>query len=132
MNIGCFSDNWKPSFLPRLIFNWRSFSRRVTVRWWRQWAKIQVLTNQNSRNRWYQIVRGTVWVLRMCDTYRVLKKIDTATFWKRLEVFTNSPVLLSGQPIHENHKIQHLNLIYFLINKFPSFTNFYLFHKGNA
>ena len=26
-------DNWKPSFLPRLIFNWRRFSRRVTARW---------------------------------------------------------------------------------------------------
>ena len=26
-------DNWKPSFLPRLIFNWRTFSRRVTAPW---------------------------------------------------------------------------------------------------
>ena len=42
---GCLCDNWKPSFLPHLIFNWRTFSRRVTARWWRQWAKNQVLTN---------------------------------------------------------------------------------------
>ena len=39
---GCLCDNWKPSFLPRLIFNWRTFSRRVTARWWRQWAKNQI------------------------------------------------------------------------------------------
>ena len=57
---GCFCDNWKTSFLPRLIFNWRTFSRRLTARWWRQWAKIQVSTNQTSRNRWCQIVRDTV------------------------------------------------------------------------
>ena len=30
---GCLSDNWKPSFLPLLLFNWRTFSRRVTARW---------------------------------------------------------------------------------------------------
>ena len=57
---GCLCDNWKPSFLHLLIFNWRIFSRRVTARWWRQWAKNQVLTKQNSRNRWCQIVRQTV------------------------------------------------------------------------
>ena len=27
-------DNWKTSFSPLLIFGWRTFSRRVTVRWW--------------------------------------------------------------------------------------------------
>ena len=57
---GCFCDNWKPSFLLRLIFNWHTLSRRVTALWWRQWAKIQVSTNQNSRNWWCQIVRDTV------------------------------------------------------------------------
>ena len=30
---GCLSDSWKPSFLPLLIFDWRTFSRRVTA-WW--------------------------------------------------------------------------------------------------
>ena len=29
----CLCDNWKSRFLPRLIFNWRIFSRRVTTRW---------------------------------------------------------------------------------------------------
>ena len=48
-----------PVFFPRLIFNWRTFLRRVRAHWWRQWEKIQVSTNQNSRNRWCQIVRGT-------------------------------------------------------------------------
>ena len=45
-------DNWKPSFLLRLLFKWRTFSRRVPACWLRQWAKNQVLTNQNSKNRW--------------------------------------------------------------------------------
>ena len=26
---GCLCDNWKPSFLPRFIFNWRAFLKRV-------------------------------------------------------------------------------------------------------
>ena len=29
----CLCGNWKHSFLTRLIFNWRTFSRRVTARW---------------------------------------------------------------------------------------------------
>ena len=41
--------------------HWCTFSKRVTARWWRQWAKNQVSTNQNSRNRWCQIVRQTIW-----------------------------------------------------------------------
>ena len=45
----------KPSFLPRLILNWRTYSRRVAARWSHGWAKNQVSTNQNSRNRWCQI-----------------------------------------------------------------------------
>ena len=39
-------DNLKSSFLPRLIFIWRTFSRRVTARWWRQWDKNQVLNQK--------------------------------------------------------------------------------------
>ena len=57
---GCFCENWKPRLLPRFTYNWSTFLRRVKARWWCQWAKMQVPTNQNSRNRWYQIVRGTV------------------------------------------------------------------------
>ena len=30
---GCLCDNWKPCFLPLLIFDWHTFSRRVTT-WW--------------------------------------------------------------------------------------------------
>ena len=60
---GClWCDSWKPSFLPLLIFDWRTFSRRVLARWWRQSAKNQVSTNQNSRNRWRLIVRHTIWL----------------------------------------------------------------------
>ena len=57
---GCLCDNWKASFLPRLIFNWRTFSRRVTARWSCGWGKNQVKTNQNSRNCWSLIARQTI------------------------------------------------------------------------
>ena len=67
---GCLCDNLKPSFLTLLIINWRTFSRRVTARWWRQWAKNQVLTNHNSRNRCCQILRRTIWIVR---TFMVLE-----------------------------------------------------------
>ena len=58
---GCLCGKWEASFLPLLVFNWRTFSRWITARWWRQWAKNQVLTNRNSRNRWCHIVRRTMW-----------------------------------------------------------------------
>ena len=58
---GCLCDNWKPNFFLRLLFNWRTFSRRVTARWSRGRAKSKVSTNQNSRNTWCQIVRRTTW-----------------------------------------------------------------------
>ena len=38
---GCLCDNSKLSFFPRLIFNWRTFSTRVTARWWRHKQKIK-------------------------------------------------------------------------------------------
>ena len=44
----CLVDKLISSFFPRLSFNWRTFLRRVTKRWWRGWAKNQVWTNQNS------------------------------------------------------------------------------------
>ena len=37
--LGSLCDNWKPWFLPCLIFNWRAFSRRVTACWWGQCAR---------------------------------------------------------------------------------------------
>ena len=61
INRGCLCENWKPSFLLLLIFDWCTFSRRVTAPWRRQSAKKQVSTNQNSRNRWCLIVRRTIW-----------------------------------------------------------------------
>ena len=59
----CLCYNYTPSFLPLLIFDWRTFSRRVTARWWRQSLKKPVSTNQNSRNRWCLIVRCTICLL---------------------------------------------------------------------
>ena len=64
---GCLYDNWKSSFFPVLIFHWRTFLRRVTARWWRQSAKYQVWTNQNSRNRWCLIVGRTICVVAILE-----------------------------------------------------------------
>ena len=58
---GCLCDNWKPSFLPPIIFNWSIFSRQVTARWSRGWVKNQVSPNQDLRNRWPLIARQTIW-----------------------------------------------------------------------
>ena len=66
------------SFLPLPILDWRTFSRRITARWWRQWAKSQVWTNQNSRNRWCLIVRRTKWIL---DPTRALTSASRGKFW---------------------------------------------------
>ena len=57
---GGLCDSWKPKFLLCFIFDWRTFSRRVTGRWRRQWVKNQGLTNQNLRNRWCLIVRRII------------------------------------------------------------------------
>ena len=75
---GCLCDNWQPSFLLLLILDWRTFSRRVTTRWWRQWAKTQVPTNQNWRNRWCLIVRPTMCIL---EPTRALKFASRGKFW---------------------------------------------------
>ena len=47
---GCLCDNWKPKFLLLLIFDWRTFSKRVTAGWRRHTPSVknQVSTNQNS------------------------------------------------------------------------------------
>ena len=58
MQTGCVCDNWKPSFLPRLIFNWPTFLKQVSM-FLASVRKNQVSTNQNSSNRWCQIVGGT-------------------------------------------------------------------------
>ena len=60
---GYLCENLKHSFLPCLIFNWCTFSRWVTARWWRQSAKNQVSTNQNSRDKWCHIV--TYYMLKL-------------------------------------------------------------------
>ena len=94
---GCLCDNWKPSFWPLLIFNWRTFSRRVTARWWRQRAKNQVLINQNSRNRWYLIVKRTI-----CIFLRL--KISDSKWVRRLFFTIHNFILTSeyfyGRLIH--------------------------------
>ena len=39
MKRSCVCENWKAGFLPRLLFNWCTFSIRVTARWSPGWAK---------------------------------------------------------------------------------------------
>ena len=67
-----------PAFLPLLILDWRTFSGRVTTRWWSQWAKNQVSANQNSRNRWCLIARRTICIL---EPTRVLTSASRVKFW---------------------------------------------------
>ena len=76
--------------------DWRTFSRRVTAPWWRQWAKSQVLTNQNSKNRWCQIVRWTNWqrlqvygfneIMRR-EVQRSSSRLDYRGMWSLLRNF---------------------------------------------
>ena len=94
----CLCDNWKSSFLARLIFNWRTFSRRITASWSRRWAKSadQVLTNHNLRNSWCQIVRRTIRIgLKLscwwgCIWYKFVKPNSRACVtWFYSVVFMN-------------------------------------------
>ena len=39
--VGCLCHNWKPNFLPLLIFDWHTFSMQVTARRWHQSKKIK-------------------------------------------------------------------------------------------
>ena len=55
----CLFNKLISNFLSHLLFIWRTFSRQVTVRWPRGWAKNQVCVNENSRNNWHQIVTRT-------------------------------------------------------------------------
>ena len=81
----CLWDILKRSSLPRLIFNWHTFSRWVTSRWWRQWAKNQVPTNEDSRNRWCHIVRHTICLTRLTrfsnQYYCTLSAKSVCTAW---------------------------------------------------
>ena len=58
-----------PAFLPHLIFNWYIFGTNYStlVTWVR---KSQELTNQNSKNKWCQIARGTKWTPRICHKWK--------------------------------------------------------------
>ena len=58
---------------------------RVTASWWRQWAKNQIWTNQNSGNRWCQIARGTI-----C----VSQKIECVQFYSCLQAKLSPQVFI--------------------------------------
>ena len=81
--LGCLCNKLVSSFLPHLLFNWRTFSRRVASHYWHQWAKIQVWTNQNSRNNWYQIVTWTIW-LGVIHITRIRLSYVKRVFWHQL------------------------------------------------
>ena len=65
-NRSCLCDNWKPSFLLRLIFNWRTFSRRVTARWSRGWAKNQQAYQHQITKTCCDIWQRVVFYLIIC------------------------------------------------------------------
>ena len=110
-------------FLPHLIFNSSTFSRWVRARWWRQWAKNQVPTNRNLRNRWCQIVRRTI-----CGCYTSFCpfdrkkpacfisiifaiKLETET-WEQLSLnLRNSFIFLESQPVVVFNKDKATSLI---------------------
>ena len=114
----CFCDNWKPSFFHRLIFNWRTFSRWVAAHLWCQWAKNQVSTNQNSRNRWCQIVGGIIcWLIRIgwrpstiFIKMETLKQMFPWECWETPTSWNNSELLQKidkklARHIHCNHML---------------------------
>ena len=108
----CFSDNWKYSFLLLHIFDRRTFSRRVTARWWRQSAKNQVSTNQNSRNRWCLIVRGTVWKdlnsTRFLSSERCFAILDNAwSFWLAFDMFYLYDFQMKSYCLHVFLRVSH-------------------------
>ena len=64
-----------------LAFDWRTFSRQVTARWWRQSAKNQVSTNQNSRNRWCLIVRRTIYTVPLTIRHHLFLEFWLVDTW---------------------------------------------------
>ena len=87
----CLCDKWKPNFcfLSVLIFEWRKFLRQVTAPWWHQWAKDQLLTDQNSRNRWCQMLRPTICypnVTRAVTLWVLLRPLPTRNLLKSIVV----------------------------------------------
>ena len=125
---GCVCDNWKPSLLPRLIFSWRTFTRRITAPLVTGgWAKYQVLTNQNSRNSWCQIVRGTM-----------LQNTSGCCFWKKMdaedEILMMGYLLMRKRSNHQQRKkwsgkyfcsITRCHSLPLVINRFSTRLSFY-------
>ena len=56
--------NWYPAFCLTFHLTGVHFRSELCnyckAGWWRQWAKLQVWTNEKSGNNWYQIVTRTV------------------------------------------------------------------------
>ena len=84
---GCLCNKLISSFLSLLSFNWGTISRRVAACWWRQWAKIQVWTNQNSRNNWNQIVTRTAWYTKLARD--IFANVIIFPFINRLVTFSS-------------------------------------------
>ena len=78
---------WKFHMLnpPLFVFFWKSpFLRQVKAHWWRQWAKNKMSANQNSRNRWCQIVRWTIWwAWTFIDTCWTLQYVSERALFSR-------------------------------------------------
>ena len=122
---GCLCDNWKPSFLPLLIFDWRTFSRRVTARWWRQSAKNQVSTNQNSRNRWCLIVRCIICWWRWEYIYSFL----SLQYWNQIFLAFGFVVYYSRTMFYMHYASKKLGIRYYF-RVFLLRYNFLIFPSG--
>ena len=124
-------DSWKPSFLLRLIFKWRIFSRRVTARWSSGRAKDQVSTNQNLRNSSPLIARRTIRGIYISSIHQ--PKITHYIKRKKVIINTvntkrNSLVLISL--LFKNTKFNFLKSI--LILKHQANKCWYFFEQGRG
>ena len=106
---GCLCDNWKPSFLPLLIFDWRTFSMQVTAWWWRKSEKNQVSTNQNSRNRWCLIVRRTICWWRWEYIYSCL----SLQYWNQIFLAFGFVLYYSRTMFYMHHASKKLGIRYY-------------------
>ena len=91
------------------------------------WAKYQVLTNQNSRNSWCQIVRGTM-----------LQNTSGCCFWKKMdaedEILMMGYLLMRKRSNHQQRKkwsgkyfcsITRCHSLPLVINRFSTRLSFY-------
>ena len=92
---GWVCDSWKHRFLPHLIFNWRTFSRRVTALWSRDGQKIKfqpIKTREISgvrlQEELYVYERIKLWQFSM-DSFTVLLSMWIKLYLRKINNFSS-------------------------------------------